>query len=183
MLATVINYMDRMTLNQLGVHIQTSLGIDDEQYSWLEGAFSAAFAIGAVCTGFLVDRVSVRWVYPLMVLGWSAAGVLTGFASTFWMLLMCRFLLGLFEAGNWPCGIRTTKAVLRPDERSLGNSLFQSGTALGAVITPLLVLALLRWADPHEPHRNAVMAVTGGTYAAVDAPPADTWRFPFRVIG
>src|SRR5437899_1213423 len=107
MLATIINYMDRMAFNLLGVRIQLSLGIDDEQYSWLEAAFSAAFALGAICTGLLVDKVGVRWVYPIMVLGWSAAGVLTGFASTFVMLLTCRVFLGLFEAGNWPCGIRT----------------------------------------------------------------------------
>ena len=145
--------------------------------------FSLAFALGAVTTGFVVDKISVRWVYPFMVLGWSAAAVLTGFANGFWMLLTCRFALGLFEAGNWPCGIRTTRAVLRPEERSLGNSLFQSGTAFGAVITPMLILVLLRSADPGEPMRNAVMSVTGGTYAAVTDAPVDTWRYPFRVIG
>jgi len=110
-------------------------------------------------------------------------GILTGFANSFWMLLACRFALGLFEAGNWPCGIRTTRAVLRPEERSFGNSLFQSGTALGAVITPLVVLYLLRWVDPDEPFRNATMAVVGGTYAAVTDAPTHTWQFPFRVIG
>lgn len=183
MLATVVNYMDRMALNQTALRIQLALGIDDERYSWLESAFSFAFALGAVCTGFVVDRASVRWVYPFMVLGWSAAGVLTGFATGFWFLLACRFALGIFEAGNWPCGIKTTRAVLPPAERSFGNSLFQSGTALGAVITPLLVLALLRWADPAEPQRHAAMAVAGGTFAAVTDAPADTWQFPFRVIG
>ncbi len=183
MLATVVNYMDRMALNQMALRIKNYFGLSNTDYSLLESVFSLAFAIGAVSTGFLVDRVSVRWVYPVMVLGWSAAGVLTGFAGSFWMLLGCRFALGFFEAGNWPCGIRTTKAVLRPDERSLGNSLFQSGTALGAVVTPLIVLALLRSYDPGEPQRHAVMAVTGGTYAAAVDAPTDTWKFPFRVIG
>ncbi len=183
MLATVINYMDRIALNQMALRIKLYFGMNNTHYSLLESAFSVAFAIGAITTGYIVDKVSVRWVYPLMVLGWSAAGVLTGFASSFWMLLTCRFALGFFEAGNWPCGIRTTRAVLRPEERSLGNSLFQSGTALGAVLTPLLVLALLRSADPGEPQRNAIMAVTGGTYAAVIDAPTDTWKYPFRVIG
>ena len=183
MLATVINYMDRMALNQLALRIQFSLGLNNTQYSYLESAFSAAFAIGAILTGYIVDRTNVRWVYPLLVLGWSAAGVLTGYATGFAMLLSCRLMLGLFEAGNWPCGLRTTRAVLRPEERSFGNSLFQSGTALGAVITPLMVLYLLRWADPQEPFRNAMMAVTGGSFAAVVDAPADTWKFPFRVIG
>ncbi|VTR93715.1 membrane protein : Major facilitator superfamily MFS_1 OS=Chthoniobacter flavus Ellin428 GN=CfE428DRAFT_2805 PE=4 SV=1: MFS_1 [Gemmata massiliana] len=163
MLATVINYMDRMALNQMAKEIKGAFALTNEQYGWLESVFSLAFAIGAIGTGFVVDRVSVRWVYPLMVVGWSVAGVLTGFATSFGVLLTCRFALGLFEAGNWPCGIRTTRAVLQPAERSFGNSLFQSGTALGAVITPLMVLALLRQAE-----------VTGAT---------DSWRLPFRVIG
>ncbi|WP_439631657.1 MFS transporter [Gemmata sp.] len=183
MLATVINYMDRMALNQMARRIKLYFDLNNQEYGYLESAFSVAFAIGAVSTGWLVDRVSVRWVYPVMVLGWSAAGVLTGFASGFWMLLGCRFALGLFEAGNWPCGMKTTRAVLRREERSLGNSLFQSGTALGAVVAPLVVLALLRSADPGEPVRNAIVSVTGGTFAAVADAPTDTWKYPFRVIG
>jgi MFS transporter, ACS family, aldohexuronate transporter len=165
MLATVINYMDRVALNQMGTEIKTAFQLNNTQYGELESAFAIAFAIGAISTGFVVDRVSVRWVYPLMVVGWSAAGVLTGFAGSFWMLLTCRFLLGLFEAGNWPCALRTTRAILRPEERSFGNSLFGSGTALGAVITPMLVLVILKWA------------------AANGYSEADAWRVPFQVIG
>ncbi|MFO0825530.1 MAG: MFS transporter [Gemmataceae bacterium] len=183
MLATVINYMDRMALNQMALRIKVYFGLDNTEYGLLESAFSLAFALGAVTTGYVVDRWSVRWVYPLMVVGWSLAGVLTGFATGFWMLLSCRFALGLFEAGNWPCGMRTTRTVLRREERSLGNSLFQSGTALGAVIAPLIILVLLRSADPNEPQRNAIMSVTGGTYAAVTDAPTDTWKYPFRIIG
>jgi len=183
MLATIINYMDRLALNQMAVRIKTYFSLSNYEYSVLESAFSFAFALGAITTGYVVDRVSVRWVYPAMVLGWSTAGVLTGFANSFWMLLTCRFALGLFESGNWPCGIRTTRAVLRPDERSLGNSIFQSGTALGAVITPLLILALLHSADPGEPQRHSIMSVTGSTYAAVSGAPIDSWKYPFRVIG
>src|SRR2546421_201069 len=100
MLATVINYMDRMALNQMALRMQRSLGINDKQYSLLESRFSLAFAVGAVLTGFVVDRASVRWVYPFMVLGWSAAGMLTGYATSFAMLLACRIMLGFFESGN-----------------------------------------------------------------------------------
>ena len=183
MMATVINYMDRLAMNQMAFRIKTYFGMTNTEYSFLESAFSFAFGVGAFCTGLVVDRISVRWVYPLMVLGWSIAGILTGFANGFWTLLSCRFALGFFESGNWPCGIRTTRAVLRPEERSFGNAIFQSGTAFGAVVTPLLVLALLRSLDPLEPQRHALMAVTGGTYAAVSGAPPATWKYPFRVIG
>lgn len=163
MLATVVNYMDRMALNQMADPIKTAFGLNNQEYGWLESVFSFTFALGAIGTGFIVDRVSVRWVYPLAVVGWSAAGILTGFAHTFWMLLLCRSMLGVFEAANWPCGIRTTRAVLRPEERSFGNSLFQSGTALGAVITPMLVLVIMQRAE------------AGGV--------SESWRVPFQVIG
>lgn len=163
MQATVINYMDRIALNQLAKPIMETFGLNNSQYSELESIFSVAFAIGIFCTGFLADRVNVRWLYPVMVLGWSAAGVMTGFAGSFWMLLTARFLLGLFEAGNWPCALRTTRTILKPEDRPFGNSLFGSGTALGAVLTPWMVDLILRWAESN--------GMSG------------TWRVPFRMIG
>jgi ACS family hexuronate transporter-like MFS transporter len=92
-------------------------------------------------------------------------------------------MLGLFEAGNWPCGIRTVRQVMPAAERSLGNALFQSGTALGAVVTPYIVLICIQWADPGEPVRHAHFAVGGGTAVAATGVPADVWQVPFRAIG
>ena len=184
LLASTLNYMDRLTLNQTAVRIKAAFAIDDFQYSLLESVFSVAFGIGTLTLGYVVDRVGVRIVYPIAVFGWSMFGLLTGFAPGFWVLLLCRFGLGLFEAGNWPCGIRTTREVMPPEERSLGNSLFQSGTALGAIITPLIVLWAIQWADPWESSRAATATVTGtailgGEFLAH----ADSWRIPFIVIG
>jgi len=166
--ATTLNYMDRVALNQMAERIQTALGLNNIHYSRLESGFSFAFAVGAVVSGIVVDQVSVRWVYPLVVLGWSAAGVLTGYANGFVWLFACRVALGLFEAGNWPCGIRTTRAVLRPEERSFGNSLFQSGTAVGAIITPTVVLVIVQQAD---------------AAASGPGPDPQSWKLPFKIIG
>jgi ACS family hexuronate transporter-like MFS transporter len=183
LLATTLNYMDRVALNQTAVRVQMAFGLSAEEYGWLEGGFSFAFAIGTLTTGFIVDRVGVRWVYPVVVTGWSAAGFLTGFSQTYTFLLTCRIALGLFEAGNWPCGIRTVRQVMAPKERSLGNALFQSGTALGAVITPYIVLICIHWADPDEPARLAHFALGGGAATAATGTPPDAWQLPFRVIG
>src|SRR5262245_14698139 len=166
--ATTLNYMDRISLNQMAVRIQNALNLDDVQYSRLESGFSFAFAVGAILSGIIVDKVSVRWVYPAAVLGWSVAGVLTGYATGFVWLLSCRIALGLFEAGNWPCGIRTVRAVVRPEERAFGNSLFGSGTAVGAVVTPPLVFVLLVHAD---------------AAAGTEGQAPDSWKLPFKVIG
>lgn len=166
-MATTLNYMDRIALNQMAKRIQSAFDLNNREYLQLESGFSFSFAVGAVTVGAIVDKVSVRWVYPLMVLGWSAAGVMTGYATGFAWLFACRVALGFFEAGNWPCGIRTTRAVLRPEERSFGNSLFQSGTAVGAIVTPMLILVMLQRADTAAGQENH----------------PDSWKLPFKVIG
>lgn len=162
LLASTLNYMDRMALNQTAMRIKDAFGLDNEWYGYLESIFTIGFAIGTLTTGWIVDRVNVRWVYPLAVLGWSAFGFLTGFAPGYWFLFFCRFGLGVFEAGNWPCGIRTVRQVMPASQRALGNAFFQNGTAIGAVITPLIVLACVEWAGPDMPN---------------------VWQVPFRVIG
>ena len=127
LLASTLNYMDRQALSRSARPISDYFQLDNERFGWLEGAFNAGFAIGAICVGWMVDRGNVRIIYPVIVVLWSAAGFAAGFAESFLFLLICRFALGLFEAGNVPCGIMTVKRILQPEERSLGNGMFQSG--------------------------------------------------------
>src|SRR5262245_48414740 len=150
LMATMINYMDRLVLNQtskllMAKHEDGGLGFNKKGYGQLEGYFGAAFAAGALSLGFLVDRYGPRAIYPIVVLLWSLAGFLTGFARSFEELLACRIALGFFEAANWSCALKTTQAIMRPQERTLGNGILQSGAAVGAILTPLLVLGFLHW--------------------------------------
>jgi MFS transporter, ACS family, hexuronate transporter len=162
LLATTLNYMDRVALNQLSVRISAAFHLSNTDYGQMESVFSIAFAIGTLATGWLVDRKGVRWIYPIAVAGWSLSGFATGFVDSFGLMLVCRFSLGFFEAGNWPCGIRTIRQVMPPEQRSFGNSLFQSGTAIGAIVTPFVILLCLRWFDANDPK---------------------IWRWPFLIIG
>jgi ACS family hexuronate transporter-like MFS transporter len=157
LLGTMINYMDRLTLNQMAKPIMDAFGLEPREYGQLESAFGVAFALGAILMGWFADRWNVFWIYPAAVLLWSMAGFATGLAQGFATLLLFRFLLGLAEAGNWPCALRTTQRILTPSERTMGNSILQSGAAVGAVLTPLVVLGLFQW--------------TG------------TWRYSFMAVG
>jgi ACS family hexuronate transporter-like MFS transporter len=102
LLASMINYMDRQTLANAAVRITKQFSLSQEQYGNLEFGFGWAFAAGSIVFGFMVDRISVRLVYPAVLLLWSATGFLTGFVRGYDELLACRILLGLFEAGHWP---------------------------------------------------------------------------------
>ncbi|MDB5340550.1 MAG: dgoT 2 [Planctomycetaceae bacterium] len=146
LLASTINYMDRQTLANTSVQITKEFDLSEKQYGTLETAFGLAFAVGASVFGFISDRTNVRWLYPVVLLLWSAMGFATGLVETYAGLLWCRLLLGLFEAGHWPCALKTTQRLLPPDKRALGNSVLQSGTAIGAMVTPLIIKGMV---DPN----------------------------------
>ncbi|MBL8813303.1 MAG: MFS transporter [Planctomycetaceae bacterium] len=160
LLATMLNYMDRQTLAVLSVRITKELSLSEENYGDLEFGFGVAFAIGSLSFGILADSLSVRWLYPIVLLSWSAIGILTGFCKDFSSLLTCRILLGFFEAGHWPCALKTTQALQTGGKRLMGNSILQSGGAIGAILTPLVVRLITR-----------------------DDPTAGAWRTPFFIIG
>jgi ACS family hexuronate transporter-like MFS transporter len=143
LLASAINYMDRQTLANAAVRITHELELNEEQYGNLELAFGWAFAAGALVFGVLADRVPVRWLYPAVLAAWSTMGILSGLARNYEEMLLARLFLGLFEAGHWPCALKTTQRLLTRSERTLGNSVLQSGASVGAIITPLIMAAML----------------------------------------
>lgn len=160
LLATMINYMDRQTLANLIPRITAEWGLTNEQYGDMEFVFGVAFAVGSLTFGMLADRVSVRRLYPLVLVAWSAVGFATGLTRGHTSMLVCRGLLGFFEAGHWPCALIVTQAVVSRGHRVMGNSILQSGASVGAILTPLVIRLLVG-----------------------DSTEADAWRLPFFVIG
>jgi ACS family hexuronate transporter-like MFS transporter len=158
LLASTINYMDRQTLANTSTQVMDELRLNNEAYGNLDTQFGYAFAAGSLVFGFIADKVDVRWLYPCVLTLWSLAGVVTGYVQDYDQLVWCRTALGFFEAGHWPCALRTTQRVLSARDRTLGNSVLQSGTSIGAIVTPLIVLAML-----------------------TDDP--GSWRRPFIVVG
>src|SRR5947208_14371900 len=77
LLATVVNYMDRLTVNTLAIEIQREFGLNDQQYGTTELGFGMAFAAGSLLFGWMVDRMGVYWLYPIVLVGWSTMGFLT----------------------------------------------------------------------------------------------------------
>ncbi len=157
LLATTINYMDRMTLANASVRVTKELGLDDTQYGNIELAFGLAFAAGSLVFGFLADRLRVHLLYPAVLVCWSLTGIVSGWTHGYWSLLACRTALGFFEAGHWPCALKTTFTLLNEKDRTMGNSILQSGASVGAVITPQIMKAMMT--DAPGSWRNAFIAI------------------------
>jgi ACS family hexuronate transporter-like MFS transporter len=143
LLATTINYMDRVTLASASVRITNELGLSETQYGNLELAFGWSFAVGSVVFGFLADRLPIYLLYPAVLFAWSAMGAASGLTEGHQSLLICRALLGFFESAHWPCALKTTYTILSNRQRTLGNSILQSGASIGAILTPQLMRILL----------------------------------------
>jgi MFS transporter, ACS family, hexuronate transporter len=137
--STVLNYMDRQAVSLVAPQIQEEYHLRNVDFGWVLAAFSLTYAVCQVPSGYLADRWNVRWTYAGAVAWWSAAGMATAFSPSLGVLLTLRALLGVGESFNWPCALRVTRTVLPPADRSLGNGIFNSGAAVGAVLTPLVV--------------------------------------------
>jgi len=157
LLATTINYMDRMTLAIASVRVTKELHLDDSQYGNIELAFGWAFAAGSLVFGFLADRWRIWLLYPAVLACWSLVGVASGWTNGYGSLLVCRTALGFFEAGHWPCALKTTFALLNEKDRTMGNSILQSGASIGAVITPQIMKLMMT--DAPGSWRNAFIAI------------------------
>ncbi|MFN0101543.1 MAG: MFS transporter [Bryobacteraceae bacterium] len=154
-LATTLNYLDRQTLSVLAPQLQTELQLDNRQLGMLFSAFYWSYTLGQFAVGLALDRYSLRWLYGGGVLAWSMVSAATGLSTGFAMLFGFRVLLGLMESGNWPGALRIISRVMPPEERALGNGLFTSGTSVGALVAPAVILGLAAW----QGWRTAFVAV------------------------
>jgi ACS family hexuronate transporter-like MFS transporter len=173
--AATINYVDRQVIGILKPTLVKEFGWQDERiYAAIVFSFQLAYAIGLLLAGRVMDRLGTRVGFVLAVTLWSiaalahaAAGwfpalrlptlnldastgltvvILTGSAAGF---ALVRFALGLGEAGNFPAAIKTVAEWFPRKERALATGIFNSGTNIGALLTPLLVPWLaLRWGWP-----------------------------------
>ncbi|MFM1803071.1 MAG: hypothetical protein RJA81_2423, partial [Planctomycetota bacterium] len=137
--ATALNYMDRQSLALVEKPIRDEFALDNEQFGWIGAAFYITYALAQIPAGFLADRLNVRKLYMFAVFWWSLAAIASAFSPTLTVLVLMRILLGIGESFNWPCALQVNSRLLPPSDRALGNGIFNSGAAVGAVITPLIV--------------------------------------------
>lgn len=145
-LATTLNYLDRQTISILAPTIRQEMGLDNAALGWLFSVFYYSYTFSQFGVGLLLDRSNLRWAFALAVLAWSAAAALTGLAAGFTGLLLFRLLLGVAESANWPAAMRIVARALPPRDRALGNGIFTSGTSVGALIAPSLILGIAAFA-------------------------------------
>ncbi len=155
-LATTVNYMDRQIIGVLKPLLSAELSWSEIDYSNIVFAFQVAYALGYAVGGRVMDGIGVRIGYGLAVALWSLAAMGHGLARSVFAFSAARFGLGLAEGGNFPAAVKTVTEWFPQKERALATGIFNAGSNVGAVLTPLLVPWItLQWGWP------AAFVVTG----------------------
>jgi ACS family hexuronate transporter-like MFS transporter len=157
LLGTTKSYMDRQILGVLKTTLQHDLGWSEIDYSNLVFAFQAAYALGMILVGPLIDYVGTRLGYALAMVFWSLASMEHAISSSLNSFFFARFALGLGEAPVFPASIKAVAEWFPKKERALATGIFNAGTNTGAILTPLFV----PWITVHWGWRWAFV-VTGG---------------------
>ncbi len=141
-LATLINFLDRLTISVLSPVLRATWQLSNLQYATLGTWFLLAYTVSHSVSGKFYDRVGVRRGFTCSVLVWSVAAMLHAAARGLGSLSLFRALLGFGEAGNWPGAAKVVAEWFPARERAFGLAIFNSGAALGSVVAPPLIVWL-----------------------------------------
>jgi ACS family hexuronate transporter-like MFS transporter len=136
--ATTINYLDRQLIGLLKPTLEREFQWTETDFAHIIMAFTAAYAIGLLIFGRLIDVIGTKAGYSLSIIIWSIAGMLHAVAKSVTGFSIARVGLGLGEAGNFPAAMKAVAEWFPKKERALATGLFNAGTSIG-VITALII--------------------------------------------
>jgi ACS family hexuronate transporter-like MFS transporter len=137
--ATTINYIDRQVFSILAPDLQKTIGWSEVEYGYIVTAFQAAYATGYFFVGRMMDSISTRKGFAIILGVWSLAAMAHAGARSVMGFAIARAALGLGEAGNFPASIKTVAEWFPKQERALATGIFNAGSNVGAIAAPIIV--------------------------------------------
>src|SRR5438046_8601689 len=137
--ATTINYVDRQVIGILSKDLQAAFHWTEIDYGNIVAAFNAAYALGLLLAGRLIDRFGTKIGYAVALTIWSLAAMSHALARSAFGFGVARAALGIGEAGNFPAAIKTVAEWFPKKERALATGIFNAGSNVGAIVAPLTV--------------------------------------------
>ena len=156
-LAIAISYLDRQALPVAVIAIARDIPLSNQRFSALQSAFLLSYAFMYLGGGRLVDALGTRIGFAVIMTFWSLANASHALATSFAMLMGSRFLLGMGEGGGFPAATRAVAEWFTPKERATAMGIINAGTAVGAVVAPPLIAAVLSYSG-----WRWIFVVTGG---------------------
>jgi ACS family hexuronate transporter-like MFS transporter len=144
--AMIINYVDRQTIGFLKGNLSKEFGWSETDYANLIFWFQGAYALSYLAFGRIVDRIGARWGFGLAFLLWQVAHMSNALCRSMGGFIAARLALGIGEGGAFPGGIKAMAEWFPKSERAFATGVFNAGTNIGAIVTPLIIPAIvLAW--------------------------------------
>ena len=142
------DFYDLVLLGFLREPIGKELHLSPGGEAWLLGIALGTSGLGGLGSGIIADRVGKRSILAWTILLYSAGTLLTGLASSAFMLLAARAIVGLGVGGEWAIGHGMLAEAVAPEHRGKASAALQAGEPLGvalAAVAGYLVLPLVGW--------------------------------------
>lgn len=144
--AMTINYIDRQTFGLMKGELSEEFGWSEQDYANAIFWFQAAYAASYLVWGRVMDRIGVRWGLGLAFTIWQVAHIAHAGVSSLTGFILARAALGAGEGGGFPGGIKAVSEWFPKKERAFATGIFNAGTNIGAIVTPLVIPAIvLAW--------------------------------------
>ena len=143
--ATTVNYIDRTMLGLLAPTLGNELGWSENDYGNIVTAFQAAYALGFLLMGWLIDRFGPKVGYAIAISIWTIGHVAHGFASSIVSFMLARVILGVGEAGHFPSVVRASSEWFPQKERSYAIGWVNSATTIGVILTAPTIWLFMVW--------------------------------------
>jgi ACS family hexuronate transporter-like MFS transporter len=137
--ATTINYIDRQVVGLLKPVLEKEFSWTETDYSHIVMAFTAAYALGLLLFGRIIDKIGSKLGYTISITLWSIAAMLHAVVKSTFGFGVVRGFLGIGESGNFPAAIKTVTEWFPKKERALATGFFDSGSNIGALAAPIIV--------------------------------------------
>ncbi len=149
LLVTAVGSIDRQAMSIAASSIKADFHLTNTQYGAIAFAFFAAYGIGQLVAGSVVDRLGTRRALSLAVIWWSVAAILHAFARGFWGFFGARAMLGVTEGANYPAAMKAIAEWFPRAERSMATGLVTAGTGIGLILAPPVVGVLIYYFNWH----------------------------------
>ena len=137
--AMVINYVDRQAIGVLKPTLMEEFGWTETNYADIIFWFQASYAVSYLLWGRIVDRIGARWGFGLAFIIWQVAFIAHAGIRGMGGAIAARVALGIGEGGGFPAGIKAVTEWFPKKERAFAVGIFNAGTNIGAILTPLLI--------------------------------------------
>ena len=141
-----LNFIDRLVLANVAPVLQSNLHLSNTQYSYIVFAFMAGMTLGQLPAGMMIDRIGARIGLSAILTGWSVCNMLHAMARGVAAFSGLRFVMGLFECGNYSSSVKVIGGLFPARQTALALAIMDSGSLVGSIVAPpLVVLILTHW--------------------------------------